>query len=90
MIAIIKKLQEVYANLWGPHKPASITGKNYVVVPLDKLTHKSWVLILRSKNEFFNAFKLWLLKAKASGRRLDCLQTDGRGEFINATFQSFC
>lgn len=40
MILITKKLQEVYSDLWSPHKPASISGKNYVALLLDKFTWK--------------------------------------------------
>ena len=46
--------------------------------------------MLRSKDEFLDAFKLWLPRAEAGGSRLDCLQTDGRGEFISVASQSFC
>ena len=52
------RLQEIHADLWGPHKPASISGKNYVALLLDKFTHKSWIILLKSKDEFFNIFKL--------------------------------
>lgn len=37
----IKKLQKVYANLWGFHKPASITGKNYLALLLNEFSCKS-------------------------------------------------
>ena len=46
--------------------------------------------MLRSKDEFFNAFKLLFPRAKAGGSRLDCLQTDGGREFISVALQSFC
>ena len=85
-----RKLQEVHAHLWGPHKSTFISGKNYMAVLLNKFTRKSRILILRNKNEFFDIFKLWLPRAKVSGSRLDCLQNDGGGKFINAILQSFC
>lgn len=46
--------------------------------------------MLKSNNKFFNIFKLWLLRAKTCRNKLDYLQTDGKGEFINTAFQSFC
>ena len=85
-----KKLQEVHADLWGPHKPASISGKSYVALLLDEFTRKLCILMLRSKNEFFDAFKSWLPTAEAGGSRLDCLQTNSGGEFISVAVQSFC
>ena len=45
--------------------------------------------MLRSKDKFFDAFKLWLPRAEAGGSKLDCLQTDDRREFISVAFQSF-
>ena len=90
MTPITRRLHEVYANLWGPHKPASISGKSYVALLLNEFTRKLWVLMLRIKDEFFDVFKLYLPKAKAGGSRLDCLQIDSEGEFISVTLQSFC
>ena len=85
-----RRLQEVHANLWGPHKPAFISGKSYVALLHHEFTRKSWILMLRSKDEFFDAFKLWLLRAKAGGSKLDCLQTDSGGKFISIALQRFC
>ena len=90
MTLTTRRLQEVHADLWGPYKPAFISGKSYVTLLLNEFTRKSWVLMLRSKDEFFDAFKLWLPRAEAGGSRLDCLQTDGGGEFISVALQSFC
>lgn len=50
----------------------------------------SWILLLKSKDEFFNIFKFWLPRTEAYGSRLDCLQIDGREEFISIVLQNFC
>ena len=84
-----KKLQEIYNDIWRPHNLASILGKNYVLLLLDEFTRKSWIILLKSKIEFFNAFKLWLPRAEVCRDKLNCLQTNGREEFINIAFQSF-
>lgn len=55
------KLQKIYTDLWRQYDPPSLLEKIYIGLLLDKLTQKSWVLLLQSKDEFFNAFKLWLL-----------------------------
>ena len=90
MTPTTRRLQEIHANLWRPHEPASISGKNYVALLLDEFTCKSCIILLRSKDEFFDQFKLWLPRAEACGNKLDCLRTDGGGEFISAALQSFC
>ena len=89
MTPITRRLQEIHANLWRSHKPASISCKNYVVLLLDEFTRKLWIILLRSKDEFFDTFKLWLPRAEACGNKLDCLRTDGGGEFISTPLQSF-
>ena len=83
MTLTTRRLQEIHADLWGLHKPASISGKNYVMLLLDEFTRKSLIILLRSKDEFFDAFKLWLLKAETCGNKLNCIQTDSGGEFIS-------
>lgn len=86
MMPTTKRLQKVHPDLWGFHNPVSISKKNYNTLLLNKFTQEFWILFLRSKNKFFDIFELWLLKIEASGTKLDCLQADDRGEFINATF----
>lgn len=90
MTPIIRKFQEIYADLWKPHDPPLLLERTYVGLLLDEFTWKSWVLFLRNKDEFFDPFKLWLPCAKACEEKLKCLQTNGRGEFISAALKSFC
>lgn len=52
------KLEQLHCNLWGPHSPASWADSSFVSVLIDKLTKKSWVLFLKSKDSFFDVFKL--------------------------------
>ena len=90
MTPTTKRLQEMNANLWGLYDPASILGKNYVALLLDEFTCKLWIILLKNKDKFFNTFKFWLPRAKVCGDKLNCLQTDGGGEFISIVLQSFC
>lgn len=80
------KLKEIYADLWGPYNLSLLLRKTYIGLLFDKFIYKSWVLLLQSKDEFFNTFKLWLPYAKACGEKLECLQTNSRREFINTAF----
>ena len=86
----MRRLQEIHADLWGPHEPVSISGKNYVTLLLDEFTRKSWIILLRSKDEFFDTFKLWLSRVEVCRNKFDCLRTNGRGEFISTVLQRFC
>ena len=56
----------------------------------DKFTYKSWIFMLRSKDKFFDIFKLWLSKVKACESKFNYLQIDDGEEFISTTLQTFC
>lgn len=58
MTLIVQKFEEVYIDLWCPYDPPSISKKSYVSWLLDKYIQKSLVLLLKSKDEFFDAFKM--------------------------------
>lgn len=65
MILITRRLQEVYTNLWGLYKPMSILGKNYIAILFDEFNCKSLIFILRSKNKFFDIFKILTTKSRS-------------------------
>ena len=60
MTPVEEKLEEVHADLWGPHDPPSLSGSTYASILVCEKTRKTWVLYLRSKNEFVDAFQIWL------------------------------
>ena len=89
--SITHKLQEIYIDLWRLHYLPLLLGKTYVGLFVDKFTCKSWVLLLRSKDKFFNTFKFWLLRTKkACKEKLQCLQINGGREFINVVLKNLC
>lgn len=87
MILITQRLQKVHTELWGSHKPAFISSKNYLCLLFDKFTCKSQILLLRNKDKFFYTFKFQLLRVEAYGNRLNCLQTDGGGDLLALLFR---
>ena len=64
MTSTNKKLEEVHVDLWGPHDPASLSGSVYAAILICEKTRKTWVLYLCSKNEFVDAFQVWLPKVE--------------------------
>ena len=86
---ITKRLPEIYANLWRLYELTPISDKNYPILLLDEFTCKSWIILLKSKNKFFDTFILWILRVEACGDKPNCLQTDSEREFISVAFQSF-
>ena len=91
MTPTTRKLEAVHGDLWGPHDPASFAGSQYGALLLDEFTRKSWVLFIRSKDTFFDAFKPWLEKVEIETQcKLECLRVDGGGEFISSALKKFC
>lgn len=87
----VRRLEEIYVNLWDLYNLSSILRKIYVGLLLDKYTQKSCVLLLRSKYEFFNTFKQWFFWAEALFKgNLGCLRVDGRRKFINNMLKLYC
>lgn len=86
-----EKLEEVHADLWGPHEPPSRSGNVYAAILMCERTRKTWILYLRSKDEFIDAFQTWLPRVEAeSGCKMKALRADGGGEFISTKLKEFC
>lgn len=91
MTVTTSKLEEVHADLWGPHDPLSRSGSTYAAILMCEHTKKTWTLYLRGKDEFIDAFQAWLPKAEAkSNCSMKALRADGGREFISIKLQSFC
>lgn len=86
-----ERLEEVHADLWGPHYPASRPGNNYTAILMYEHSRKTWVLYLRTKDEFVDAFKIWLPRVETeSNYKMGALQADGGGEFVSIKLRDFC
>lgn len=56
MTPTTNKLEEVHADLWGPHDPPSQSGSVYAAIIMCEHTCKTWTLYLRGKDDFVDAF----------------------------------
>lgn len=91
MTEVKEKLEEVYVDLWGPHNPPSLSGKTWAAIMLDAKTRKTWVMYLRSKDEFVDVSQIWLPKAENQSKKsMKALCADGGGEFISTKLKEFC
>ena len=52
------KLEKVHVDLWGSHDPLSLSGSTYTLILVCEKTRKSWVVYLRSKDEFVDASQI--------------------------------
>lgn len=85
------RLEEVYADLWGPHQPYSLSGKIYAAILICEHTRKSWVLFISSKDAFVEAFPNWVPQVESEAKcKLQSLRADGGGEFISVKLKNWC
>ncbi len=86
-----EKLEEVHADLWGPHHSASRSGNTYAAILMCKHSRKTWILYLRTKDEFVDAFKIWLLRVETqSNCKMGAIRADRGGEFVSIKLRNFC
>lgn len=86
-----RKLEDVDVDLWGPHQPALFGGKHYAAVLIDGKTRKSWVIFIRSKDEFVEIFQLWLPEVENQSKcTMQNLRAEGGREIISAKLKTFC
>lgn len=65
MTPTTSKLEEVHADLWGPHDSPSQSGSAYAAILMCEHTRKTWTLYLRGKDDFIDAFQTWLPRVEA-------------------------
>ena len=91
MIPTRERLEKVHADLWGLHYPASRSGNTYAAILMCEHSRKTWVLYLRIKDEFVDAFKIWLPRVETeSNCKMSALRADGGGEFVSIKLRNFC
>ncbi|KAL6311032.1 hypothetical protein AAG906_015921 [Vitis piasezkii] len=80
-----------HGDLCGPITPATHGGKRYFLLLVDDCTRFMWQVLIRNKDEAFEAFK----KTKAStemekNSKLKAFRTDRGGEFTSNEFKTYC
>jgi hypothetical protein len=50
-------LDIVHSNVYGPMSVTSLSGYVYYVSFIDDYSRKTWIYLLKTKNEFFGKFK---------------------------------
>lgn len=91
MTKVDEKLHKVHDNLWGPHHPASLSSKTYAAIFLNVNTRETWVVYLRSKDNFVDTFQNRLPKIQNKyGKSMKVLCVDGGGEFISSKLKNIC
>jgi hypothetical protein len=85
-----KFLEIVHSDLGGP-LPRTRSGHAYYITFRDDWSGATWVHLLRSKDQAFEAFKNFQVNTErsADGAKIITLRGDNAGEYIDQKFQSY-
>ncbi|MCO5593801.1 hypothetical protein L7F22_047819 [Adiantum nelumboides] len=82
--------QELVTDVWDPAKTTSMGGCRFYVTFIDDHTRKVWVYFMKEKSEVFTHFQNFKVMAeKQTGKYIQCLRSDGGGEYFSNEFSSF-
>lgn len=85
------KLELVHSDVCGPIKPATRSGKRYLLSFIDDYSRKGWVYLIKEKSEVFECFKAFKTKVETeTGNNVKALRTDTGGEYLSNEFKDFC
>lgn len=83
-------LELVHCDLWGPAPVQSINGYNYYVIFIDDYSRFTWIYPMHRKSDFFGILKHFhAFVSNQFSHTPKTLQSDGGGEFINASVSNF-
>ena len=80
----------VHSDVCGKMNAKSLGGAEYFLTFIDDFSHYTWVYILKKKDEVFKYFQEWKAPVeRSSGKKLNILRTDNRGEYVSAKFEDY-
>jgi hypothetical protein len=83
-------LELIHSDVCGPMPSTSISGYVYYVSFINDYSHKTWVYLLKSKDEVYNKFKEFkALIENLSERKIKILRSDNGGEYTSKEFVKF-
>jgi hypothetical protein len=83
-------LELIHSDVCGPMPSSSISGNVYYVSFIDDYSHKTWLYLLKYKDEVFNKFKEFkALIENISERKIKILRSDNGGKYTSKEFMKF-
>ena len=71
-------LELVHTDVCGPMNISSIGGNKYFLTFIDDFSRKTWIYLLKSKDEVFHCFKIFkALVGRQSDRLIKMVHSDG-------------
>ena len=88
---IKRPLFVLHSDVCGPISPATIDGKNYYVLFIDKFTHYCVTYLLTYKSNVFNDFKDFTAKSETHfNLNVVNLYIDNGGEYLSNELREYC
>jgi histone deacetylase 1/2 len=76
-------LELVFSDIWGPSPAPAINGVKYYIVFLDSFSKYTWIYLLHSKSQAFEAFLQFKTNVELHlGTKLKAIQTDNAKEYL--------
>ncbi len=80
----------IHSDVCGPISPDTKGGNRYYVSFIDDFTRKSWVFLIKNKDEVLEKFKeFYTLMETQHNIKIKSILSDGGGEYVNGEFKKF-
>ena len=90
-MSIIRVLELLYMDLFGPTTYKSLGGNLYCLVIVDDYSRYIWVFFLHDKTEVASCFKKFVKRAQNEFEvKLKKIRSDNRKEFDNIKIEAYC
>jgi hypothetical protein len=84
-------LDLIHLDVCGPMRVKSLGGSLYYVIFIDDYSKKTWLYILKKKDEVFNKFQEFKAEIEnLTNKKIKTLRTYNRGEYTSKEFVAFC
>jgi hypothetical protein len=84
-------LDLIHSDVCGPVPVISLGGSLYYVIFIDDYSRKTWLYLLKSKDEVFNKFQEFKAEIEnLTNKKIKTLRTDNEGEYTSKEFVAFC
>jgi transposase InsO family protein len=81
----------IHLDVCGPMPVRSLGGSLYYVIFIDDYSIKTWLYLLKSKDEVFNKFQNFKAEIEnLMNKKIKTLRTENGGEYTSKEFVVFC
>jgi len=84
-------LELVHIYVCGLMNISSVGGNKYFLTFIDDFSRKTWIFVLKSKDEVFHCFKIFkAFVERQNDRQIKMVRSDGGGEYKSNEFKRHC